>query len=494
MYTTDEKTRQKLFVFILAGISLLARLLFLGRKSLWIDECLAWGATRMTWPDMFASVVTGTPHPPGAFALIKLSSLLAGDSEFGLRLLVAVAVSSAVIPVFRLASRRTTVQGGFWAGMVWAVSPFVVSLGQEAWVYGVTAALSMWFADTADMAWRGSQKAFVGSLVLGAAGLLTQHIFVLSVTAGCVLYFTIESGKRIPFKRFIAVPGILTVFYAPIILYFSRQFSLRNSRMISAGVYPGFSRFSGVLPVSQFFRLLAGGILPEISENLLERPRMLTAFTVNAITVLFLTVRPFFTGMLKPAERKYLWLALLIPFGLFITDEPGVRQLSVLWIPFSLTSAAVFSKQHWSGAAVSIMCVLALVPYYSMETYPYHRSNWRAAVAAVESLAKPEDIVVVFGGKSTSFAWQYYSGSELTCITPSGNLPFAEDGQRVRIDPETLLDSLFLQAGYNRVWVVLDVWGIPSVHSIKGQHSLMLFRQIGEHMQVALLKDEYIQQ
>jgi predicted membrane-bound mannosyltransferase len=101
---TAEK-KSWILISILSGISLLTRLLFLGSKSLWIDECLAWGAVRLSWVEMSLKVAAGTPHPPLAFAIIKLSSMIAGESEFGLRLLVAVSVASAVIPVFRLVSR-----------------------------------------------------------------------------------------------------------------------------------------------------------------------------------------------------------------------------------------------------------------------------------------------------------------------------------------------------------------------------------------------------
>jgi len=474
---------------VLSVISLLARLLFLGSKSLWIDECLAWGATRMTWPDMFTAVAAGTPHPPFAFVLIKLSSLLAGDSEFGLRLLVAVAVSSAVVPVFRLASRRTTVQGGFWAGMIWAVSPFAVSLGQEAWVYGVNAAISLWFADIADLAWRGSKKALTGSLVLGIFGILTQHIFVISVAVSCVLYLAVSKEKRIPLRRFLIVPGTLAVIYLPVFFFFSAQFLERGSRLASAGIEAGFGRLFSMQPVSQFVRLFAGGLLPEMSTNLLERPRMFSAYMVNFSVVLFLVIRPFFSRMLEHGDRKYLWLAIIIPFGMFFTDQPGIRQLSVLWIPLSITSAAVFSKLRWSGAVVSAMCILVLVPYYGMKTFPYHRSNWREAVATVESLAEPDGIVVAFGGKSTSLAWEYYSETDMDYLTPSGNLPFAPDRERDRVFPEQLLDSLLESSGHSQVWVVLDVWGIPSIQSIKGSHSFEFYRRISEHMEVALLDE-----
>ncbi|MCK5787339.1 MAG: glycosyltransferase family 39 protein, partial [Candidatus Sabulitectum sp.] len=336
-------------LLLLSGVSLLARLMFLGRKSFWIDECLAWGAVRQDWTGMISSISSGTPHPPIAFIVMKISSLLPGSGEFGLRFLIAVVVASAVIPVFRLASRRTTARGGFWAGMVWALSPFAVSLGQEAWVYGINIAVSLWFADLADMAWRGSKKALIGTLLLGVTGILTQHIFVLTVAAGSVLYFTIDRCERISLKRFILVPGVLALMYTPVFLFYSAQFTERSSRMAAAGMGVGFSRLLSTQPLSQFFRILSGGILPEISSNLLDRPRMLTAYLLNAVIVLALALWPFFTGMLRSIERRYLWLCLLIPFGLFLTDGPTVRQIAILWIPVSITSAAVFSRYRWSG-------------------------------------------------------------------------------------------------------------------------------------------------
>ncbi|MCD4708504.1 MAG: glycosyltransferase family 39 protein [Candidatus Sabulitectum sp.] len=488
--------KPRFLILLLSGISLLARLLFLGRKSFWIDECLAWGATRLNWLDMTQSVASGTPHPPLAFAVMKMSSLLGGDGEFGLRLLIAVATASAVIPIFRLASRRTTVRGGFWAGMIWAVSPFAVSLGQEAWVYGINIAVSLWFVDFADMAWRGLKKGLIGSLLLGVAGILTQHIFVLSIAAGSVLYFTIDSTERISLKRFIAIPGVLTLLYTPVFLYFSTQFMERNARMAAAGVEMGFDRLFSTQSLSQFFRILAGGMLPEISMNLLDRPRMLTAYTLNAIIVLSLAVWPYFTRMLKPGERRYLWLCLLIPFGLYLTDEPSIRQLSVLWIPFSIASAAVFSRYRWSGITVSLLFLFALIPYYRMEVFPYHRSNWRTAVETVESNAQPEDIVVIIGGKSTAFAWEFYSDSDLERLTPGGNDPFAGDrldanGEMIRknVDHEFLLDSLLTRGGHDDVWVILDTWSIPSIHSVKGQHEMVFFLSAGEDMEIALLRN-----
>ncbi|MCK4745565.1 MAG: hypothetical protein KAT15_00945, partial [Bacteroidales bacterium] len=375
-------------------------------------------------------------------------------------------------------------------GMVWAVCPFAVSLGQEAWVYGINAVISLWFADFADMAWRGSKKGFIGSLFLGAAGIFTQHIFVLSIAVCGILYFTIDFRERISLKRFIIVPAALALLYIPVFLFFSTQFAERAARMATAGFETGFSRLFSFHPLSQFFRILGGGLLPEISRNLLDRPRMLLVYIVNAAIIFSLVIWPFLTRMMKPVERKYLWLALLIPFGLYLNDEPTIRQLSVLWIPFSITSAIVFARYRWFGIAVSSLCLLALVPYYGMKVFPYHRSDWRTAVATVENLSQPEDLVIVFGGKSTSLAWEYYSVSDLDCLTPGGDDPFAGDRERNRVNPELLLDSVLTSGSHRDVWVILDCWGISSIHSIKGQHDMDFFLPVSERMEVALLKSD----
>ena len=476
-------------ILILGSVSLLTRLLYLGHKSFWIDECLAWGATQMGWLEMFKAVANGTPHPPVAYALMKLSVFLFGGSEFGVRFLIALVTASAVIPVFRLTSRRSSTTGAFWAGLLWALSPFAVSIGQEAWVYGIYLAISLWFVDFADSAWFGSKKAFIFSFVLGALGLLTQHIFVLSIFTASILYFTIDSTKRVPLRKFVVLPIVLTLFYIPIFFAFSSQFLERSSRMASAGFSHNNSRLFTSMPLSSFFRILLGGMLPKISLNLFERPRMLVVYAVNGLMVLFLAIWPYFTKLLTKPEKKFLWLTLLIPFGLFLGDSPSIRQLSIIWIPLLITSAVVFAKYSWSGLIASIFCLVMLVPYYKLNTYPYHQSDFRTAITEVEKLAAPGDIVVVFGGKSTRFAWEYYSESDLVCLTPSGENPFTPDlERRRRIDPVSIIDSLITDEGYQRVWVILDVWGIPSISGMQGSHTLSTYQLISEHMQIGLIQ------
>lgn len=477
---------------MLFALALGLRLFLLGQKSLWIDECLAWGAVRMGWGDMVSALASGTPHPPLAFALMKLSSMIAGTSEAALRFPAALLTASAAMPVYRLAKRRTSLRGGLFAGLLWAVSPYSVSLGQEAWVYGITAALTLWFADTADRAWRGSRIAYIALFPLGAAGILTQHLFALSVGAGCLLFFSVPEDERTGFWRFAAVPLALFAIWLPVVLQFAGEFSERSSRMAAAGVSPGFSRLFRVEAPSAFFRILAGGLLPGITPNLLERPRMLAAYLLNSAGLLALGILPLFTWRRwKLPSMKWLWAALMIPFGLFYADSPGIRQLSVLWVPFSLTSAAVFTRYRLSGAVVCFLAAGALFPYYALNEFPYHRSNWREAVALVEASADPStDAVVVYGGKSTALAWEYYSSTGLIAFAPAGDSPFAGYMERERVDPGTYLEDLTSSGLYRRIWVVLDIWGIPSVTAISPSVHVESLGRAGDDMEAGVVSPD----
>ncbi len=479
-------------LLVLTIVSLGTRLFMLGGKSLWIDECLAWGATRMGWMEMFRSVASGTPHPPVAFALIKLSAIIAGDGEFGLRFLIAVFTASAVVPLYRLAARRTTARGGFYAGLLWALSPFAVSLGQECWVYGINAALSFWFADVADLAWRGSRKAYITAFILGIAGILTQHIFVITVAASAVLYFSIDAGKRISILKFITVPLFLAAAYLPVYLYFSSQFAARTERLVSAGFYAGTFRLFSTRPLSELFRVFAGGLLPEISQNILERPRMFTAYLVNAAAVIFMGIVPLFRfKKWNMPGLRFLWIILLLPFLLFINDDPTIRHLSLIWLVISISSAAVFSRYRYSGPAAAVFMLIALVPYYRMDVFPYHRSNWHQGVETIEAMAAPGDGVVIFGGKSTAFAWEFYSETGMDYFAPGGETPFAVDSERSRVNRVAFMDSVFATRENRRIWVLIDVWGSPEMESIKGDRTVSFSSQAGDHMLMILLEGKH---
>lgn len=480
-----KKPQLSLSMWIPTVVALVARLAFIGRKSLWIDEALASGVSGMGPGELAARIATGTPHPPLAFLLIRFSTLLFGTSEAGLRTLIAVAVASASIPVYRLVLRSVGRRPAFWSAMLWAVSPFTVSLGQEVWAYGVNAALSLWLLDLADQSWRGSRRALIGFTAVGIAGILTQHIFLISILIAFGYYFAIPSLKRVSWKVPVTFTGLLMLTYLPVGLFFLEQFRARSIRLASTGLGGGFRMSLLTRVPSEFLRLISGGLLPEITPGLLDRPGMLVAHSLNALLVMYMLVRTFFTR--ETAWRLRIWIlaSLALPLALFWKDDPTVRQLAAVWMPFVLACGLVFRRDRWSGPVVVSLCVLALIPYYSLESFPYHRSNWREGVRAVESLAEASDVVLVVGGKSTALAWDYYATRGLARVTPGGSEPFLSEEERTRADVPAVLDSLMRR--HERIWFIIDDWGGVSSRSLSEGYLLMESIRISPAMEVGLI-------
>jgi uncharacterized membrane protein len=466
------------------AVSIAARLLFLAGKSLWIDEALASGVTGMTPGEIVSNIAAGTPHPPMAFFVIRLSALLFGSGEFGLRLLIALIVASAAVPLYRLVARRAGAVPAFWAAMIWALSPFSVSLGQEAWVYGINAALTLWLVDLADLAWRGSRRALSGFLLVGIAGILTTHIFVLSVAAALSLYFTLGREERTSWKVPAVSAAILFLAYLPLLVFFLGQFAARGTR-IAASLAAGTAHRMLVRAPSEFLRLLADGLLPEASRNLLERPRMLAAYALNAVVILGIVLRALTDRKVSAGQRLWSALILLLPLTMFVRDDPTVRQLALAWVPFGLMAGTAFGRYRWLGPAVALLCLAALLPYYSLTSFPYHPSDWRRGVAAVESMAADGDVVLVAGGKSTGLAWDYYAEGSLERVAPGGETPYAGEAERVPVDQAAVLDSL-LESG-RRVWILLDVWGGRSIEFLAGDDLVGDVTRVSPCMEIGLV-------
>ncbi|MEN8209576.1 MAG: glycosyltransferase family 39 protein, partial [Candidatus Fermentibacteria bacterium] len=109
-----------------AGITL--RLIEIGSKSLWVDEAYAAGLMELNPIDLVRMSIAGSPHPPFAFLFLKFSAILFGLSETGMRIVPALASALAAIPLMSLIARRINLSSAVWAGLIWAVSPFAVSL------------------------------------------------------------------------------------------------------------------------------------------------------------------------------------------------------------------------------------------------------------------------------------------------------------------------------------------------------------------------------
>ena len=118
-------------------LAALVRLNRSGDLSLWLDEGLTVGYTRLPWDVILGLHGPYDQHPPLYFALVKLVSLSVPEVYAG-RLISVIAGTLSVPVVYALARRLLDRRAGVVAATVVAFAPLLVWFSQEGRMYAVT--------------------------------------------------------------------------------------------------------------------------------------------------------------------------------------------------------------------------------------------------------------------------------------------------------------------------------------------------------------------
>jgi uncharacterized membrane protein len=121
------------------ALALLVRLYRLGDKPFWMDEITSLHRATATLPDLVVDSLHRN-HYPTYFLLLWLVARI-GTSEFLLRLPSAVFGAAGAALVCAIGSRTAGRRSGAVAGLLMAISPFEVQLGQEARSYTLVSCL-----------------------------------------------------------------------------------------------------------------------------------------------------------------------------------------------------------------------------------------------------------------------------------------------------------------------------------------------------------------
>ncbi len=438
-------------MLLLTILSLFTHLFMLGEKSLWVDEAYATGLMNQPPARVVELSSVSTPHPPGGFLLMRASAALAGNGAAGVRLLNALLVASAIVPVYLLAGRFLGCRVcSFWAAMLWALSPYSVALGQEAWVYGPAAALTFWFLHlSADLRTAGRTAAW---FLTGAAGLYTQFSFILAVVSGAVLS-TLTGGTTRTARW--ALAGMI-VLWAPLVHRHSQDFRDRTVRLQSGGVTleTAPSRIARKAPLA-----LAGlsfdGLVPVTWRP--NDPWSAAALAGGlGMGALFLTA---LAGDRATPGKLRVWAlaTAALPLVMFATDAPGDRQIYLSAAPLMLGAGAAVRRSRVLIWAFMPITVVMLCYWYTLETCAWHRSDWKGAASFVATRMEPGDEVMVYSGQSGGVAWDLSGGIPDRLALGGDQDPWLPG--RTRSDPAAAADSIL--AGGARLWLVMDLWGDP---------------------------------
>ena len=461
-YITDNPWVPCTLVF---ALGMLLRLLSIGSKSLWVDEAYAAGLMEMNPIDLIRMSIAGSPHPPLAFLFLKFSTILFGQGEAGMRIVPAVASAFAAVPLMLLITRRINLSSAVWAGLIWTVSPFAVSLGQEAWLYGIVSCLGFLFVYVADSAWRGSRRALYMVVPIAMTGMLVQHMFGLFAAAGFALYFTIPLKQRIPWKQLALVSIIFAVLYSPFAVLMLKQASFRAERISRAAMdMTAVYRYRFLVRVPTIFaRLIPGGLLLEAGRCIIHDMKQMIFWLIFGAGNLFLLVNLYMRNLLDRRFRIWLFLLFAVPFLMFFKEDPTVRHLTILWIPLGFAVAAASRRWKLAGPVMLAATAIMLLPYYNIGSFPYHRSDWRGAAAYVEERFTDDESILVLGGQSGGLAWDYYSSGSFPRVALGGSNPYSENrvpGRSAQSAADSLLNL------HDSIWIVTDFWGGPGTSDI----------------------------
>jgi len=130
------------WLLLLFAISLIIRLVAIGRESLWYDEVFTAMLARGSFDRLIAATASDV-HPPLWYALEWAIVRLIGPSESALRLPSAIFSSAAIYEMARLIDRLAGRKAAILAGAGAILMPGMIYYGQEARVYALMAWLTM---------------------------------------------------------------------------------------------------------------------------------------------------------------------------------------------------------------------------------------------------------------------------------------------------------------------------------------------------------------
>jgi len=260
---------------------------------------------------------------------------------------------------------------------------------------------------------------------------------------------------------------LLLTAFLPVVWTFLPQFAARSRRLTAAGHGGLDVHRLLVRPPSILLRLFAGGMIP-------EDPAGLTATTAGAVLTGSAALLQGAAAAAALAHRGFgrpfrLWTAgiLVLPFVVFLKDDPTPRHFPLAWLALALGIACLASRWRWTGPVAASFCLVTLVPYYGLESWPYHRSDWEGAVRAVEERALEGDAVILRGAKTAQQAWDFYASGDLERFSPHCTDPYrGEEEAAPRLDPVPVMEGLLAEG--RRVWLVDDSWGGPPLESVTG--------------------------
>lgn len=464
-----------LFMIFLLLLATLLRFYRLDSSSLWSDEGNSWAMLSRSFGEIAAAAAADI-HPPGYYWLLKVWSLIVGDSAAAMRSLSALLGVLLVVLIAAIAQRIVRQCPGWqWfpalAVLAAAINPFQIYYSQEARMYMLLAVEAvglfwalLWLVETGDWRveigrWRHveiegadnleggaspdrrspiadrpitqSPNRFIPQslfLLFGAAGMWTHYSFPIVLAAAgltFVLWWLISlrrvEGHGAPLAsllHFLALNLLILLAFLPWL----------PTAIDSVLHWPkGGVAISTVDGLAMTLRTLLFGPLRTMPDPLW--PWLLIAGVLPIISLIALRRLPFGASMLG------LWLLLPVAmmFGLGLFSDAFLKFLLVVSPAWCLLVAAT----PWSapaGRMAQVMLHIAVIGFaigVAWATLPayyadaYARDNYQGVARYLAAVGDPATDLVVLDAPGQQEVWRYYDPGLPVLALPAQHPPVA---------------------------------------------------------------------
>jgi mannosyltransferase len=424
---TPGPRQRGLWLAVLAAAVL--RLWNLGAQSLWVDEIFTWQTSSPHGPLLWSDVVQNLNSPLiSAFSHFWMK--LAGDSEFALRLPMALA-SIALVPAIAVLARRIAGEETFLpAAWLTALSPFVTWYGQEfrGYIFAILFATLAILA-LLDLQERGRRR----DLLLLALWTVLGALSNMSVALLVPVFATALVLSPPPGRGRLAMPlaylGLVALALSPWILHHlvQRLGWLEWERLVPGRVADpaeeplrGETTFSWFGIPFTFYVLSVGYTLGPSLRDLQAGANLRTllpfapGILASAITFgLLATVGAFALGEAGPgrsrARRGLLFALLLVPivavtyFAVSNFKVYNPRYVAVATPAYFCLLAAGWASlarpaRRLSAAAVLVLFAVAYL--HQGWGARYAKDDFKRATRALDLVVAPQDVIVAAGNFS----------------------------------------------------------------------------------------------
>lgn len=414
-YKTQKSDKLSSFFYGQVGVLVLAFLLRLIHLngSFWLDEAAQ--ALESIRPLSQQTDILGDFQPPLMHFLTHFW-MFGGTSEWWLRLVSLIPGLITIWLTMQVGKKIVNEHTGLIAGILLATSQFHLFYSQELRPYSLATMWTMVVIFCFYHLDKYPRKAAAGFVIGGVAGMYSMYVFPLFLIA--ILILTAIRYRHL-LRKVTALLAVVALGFAPWISTFIKQYTVGTgltatfpawSQMVSPPLlkmlpltavkfFYGRINVDATLPYYIFFAACVFLIF-SVSQKTIKTPKWIDLVIWFAAPILLAFIISIKVPVLDPKRVMFCLPALY----LFLASGIGRGIKSIL-----------------------ILSLLLSLNMYSVTQYANNpdeqREPWREAVAQVESIASPNDVIIFdFPDGLAPWAWYQRRNFEIAAIPKEGTL------------------------------------------------------------------------